>query len=120
MTVEDARVIDMVTVDRETGMVWLTISDHLPWDTEHEDEHLLALQEKINSYVAFFESGQIFEEGENLRGRETTIHVAMMYSPSARASWFLSRATGVVRSAGLDLRVEHGSARSVLKLNDGL
>lgn len=42
MSIEQADVIDAIVVDKETGQVVLTISDHLEWG----DDHLLLLQEK--------------------------------------------------------------------------
>jgi hypothetical protein len=54
MTIEDARIVDFIGVDPVTGHVVLTITDHLPWDS---DEHVLLLQDKLNRYLAFVESG---------------------------------------------------------------
>ena len=36
----------------------LMIADHLDW--ENELQHLTLLQDKINAYVSFIESGQIY------------------------------------------------------------
>jgi len=58
MSVEEKNKIDIITTNKE-GILVLTISDHLEWDDENE--HLLILQDKINSYVDFIESGQMAE-----------------------------------------------------------
>lgn len=47
MSIEDQDSVDVIGVN-ESGIVVLTISDHLKWD----DDHLYLLQEKINTYLA--------------------------------------------------------------------
>ncbi|HGG9734529.1 TPA: DUF6572 domain-containing protein, partial [Neisseria meningitidis] len=56
MSILEENVIDSASI--ENGILILTISDHLKWD----NEHLFLLQEKINSYIQYIESGQIFED----------------------------------------------------------
>jgi hypothetical protein len=61
MTIEQADVIDIATIDHASGDLWLTISDHLPWG-EIEGEHLVLLQNKLNAYLGAIESGEIFSK----------------------------------------------------------
>ncbi|WP_370590617.1 DUF6572 domain-containing protein, partial [Xylophilus sp. ASV27] len=56
MNVENTTIVDAVGTDKETDEVRLSIFDHLPWDTEH----LRLLQDKINVYLGFIESGEIY------------------------------------------------------------
>lgn len=58
MSVENTQVIDLIGFEESTGKVILTIADHLPWD---DSEHLPLLQKKLISYLAFIESGEIYE-----------------------------------------------------------
>jgi hypothetical protein len=58
MTVEEPGKIDFTAFDPQSGEMCLVISDHLDW-TE-QGEHLLLLQSKLNSYLAFIESGEIY------------------------------------------------------------
>lgn len=58
MSVEDKNVIDFISLDREEKEVMLTISDHLEWDDENE--HLLILRDKLNSYLAAIEGGDLY------------------------------------------------------------
>ena len=62
MSVENKGIIDIASID-ENGNVVLTISDHLEWDTENE--HLLILQDKINSYLGVIESGALYAKYPN-------------------------------------------------------
>lgn len=58
MTIEDIDSIDFVGIDKKTGEVVFTISDHLSWD--HEGHERL-LQKKIQTYLSFVESKEILE-----------------------------------------------------------
>ena len=60
MSIEDPDVIDIIGIDRTTGDVVLTISDHLDWSDSVA--HQLLLQAKLNRSLAFVEGGEIFEE----------------------------------------------------------
>ena len=54
MSVEKIDKVDFVSTT-EKGIIRLTISDHLEWASKNE--HLLILQNKINAYLNFIESG---------------------------------------------------------------
>ena len=58
MSIEQTDLIDIISIDRLTGETILTISDHLDWSDS--EAHLLLLQNKLNRYLAFVESGEIF------------------------------------------------------------
>ena len=57
MTVEQTKILDIISIDPKANEVVMTISDYLDW--EDKRAHLLLLQEKINSYLAFIENGEI-------------------------------------------------------------
>ncbi|CAN1596831.1 hypothetical protein LOY35_03585 [Pseudomonas sp. B21-028] len=97
MSIEQAGVIDAMGVDKETGKVFLTISDHLEWD----DEHLLLLQEKLNLYLGFIEGGELLEVYPDSKGREVVISVICKCSPNATGKEFLSRVGSIVKEAGV-------------------
>jgi hypothetical protein len=61
MTVEHSDIIYFVSFEPGAGVVIVTISDHLVWD-ENEREHLLLLQQKLNTYLEFIESGQLHDD----------------------------------------------------------
>lgn len=60
MTIENSRVIDLLSIDKERNKVVLSIVDHLEWD-QNDDNHLWLLQEKINAYIEVIESGEMVE-----------------------------------------------------------
>jgi hypothetical protein len=67
MAVDEPSTIDIMSVD-PTGALVLTISDHLDWSDSLAHERVL--QEKLNSYLAFIESGQILEHHPEVSIRE--------------------------------------------------
>lgn len=59
MSIEQTDVIDIISTDRITGEVVLTISDHLDWSDS--TAHQMLLQRKLNRYLVFVETGEIME-----------------------------------------------------------
>ena len=99
MSVDQRNVVDAVGVENASGEVVLTISDHLDWTDVLE--HVYTLQEKINDYLAFLKSEQIFETYPAAKGKKLKIQVHFKHSPPAGdAMTFLASADEVIRSAG--------------------
>jgi hypothetical protein len=55
--------------ENEPDAISLAISDHLAWG-ENTNDHLYKLQEKINSYIEFIESGQMEESFPKAKGKQ--------------------------------------------------
>jgi hypothetical protein len=102
VAIENPKVVDFIGVECLTGCVVLTIADH--WDWRSEGEHILALQEKVNTYLAFIESGELIEQYPDAAERRVVIEIDMKYPPPAMATEFLRRAAETVRAANLELR----------------
>jgi hypothetical protein len=102
MSVEQTRVVDAISIDRETGQCKVSISDHLPWD----GDHLLTLQEKLNAYLAFLESGEVYSAYPQATGREFSIIVIAKYRPNDIAMHFFEHAAAHIKRAGFSLRVQ--------------
>ncbi len=103
MTIEQSSVIDFITVDEASGEVWLTISDHLPWT---ESTHLPLLQDKLNAYLRFIESGELLKKTPQVAGHPVIINLVCKFKPSEQGELFLRKATTTIQKAGFDLRVE--------------
>ncbi len=86
MSINDINSIDMMGQCKETGKVILTLIDDMNWIDERS--HLSKLQEKLNAYLAFIESGQIFEEEPNFKDEVIKIEVCMKYKPTNNAEDF--------------------------------
>jgi hypothetical protein len=105
MSIEDVDKIDLVAGERKTGDMILTISDHLDWD-EKEGEHLIVLQKKLNTYLEFIESGQIYAKVPQAAGQKIVIHVMGKFPLSDEAKKFYRLAGKAIEDAGFSLRFE--------------
>lgn len=98
MSVKQRKVIDAISIRMSDGRAVLTISDHLPWLPDNQ--HLLILQDKLNDYLAFILSGEIYDSYPKAHGRAIEIQVVHKYPPVGDAVIFLQRAGDMIRSAG--------------------
>lgn len=107
MTVAQTGVVDWMGIEKLTGHVGLTIVDDLDWSDEHS--HLLLLQEKLNTYLTFIESGEVFERLFEETGLEilgdTAVKVTILakFELTTRSRAFLDHATEAFMTAGLSL-----------------
>lgn len=98
MTIEQLDVVDIASVDPKSEKVVLTISDHLDWDDT--TAHQLALQRKINKYLAFVESGEILARYPPAEGRAVVINIYMKYEPDRAGLQFLEKVRTTLLDAG--------------------
>lgn len=101
MSVLESDVVDAISIN-DADEVVLTISDHLDWEDEHE--HLLLLQEKINTYLSFIESGEIYDSYAKANGKKIVIEVISQFELSNGAEDFVSKATAAILDVGFELR----------------
>ncbi|PTO87267.1 hypothetical protein CWO08_23560 [Vibrio sp. 10N.286.48.B8] len=102
MTIEQLDKVDIIGHDEEK--VTLVISDHLEWDDQNEK--LLLLQEKLNLYLSFIESGEVFEQYPLAKNKLFEIQVVSKYQPNNEAEKFILLASKVVSEAGFSLTHE--------------
>lgn len=108
MTIEDTNGIDGIATHPDRNEILLVISDHLDW--QHVDSHISLLEDKINAYIAFVESGQL----RNLKGKEFSTNAPVVvvlsaeYAPPPETKSFFENVTDVLSSIGLrfELRSE--------------
>ena len=102
VSIEQLDVVDIISTARFSGEVTLTISDHLDWNDSHA--HQLLLQAKLNRYLAFIESGEIFESYPSAKGKTILIEVVFQFHADPAGISFLERARSVIESAGFFLK----------------
>jgi hypothetical protein len=106
MSVENPNVIDIIRSEKDGGRVTLTITDHLEWG---DGKHLLKLQDKLNKYLAFIESGEILEKYPGAQGKAVKINVACKFRPDSEGEKFLHLCRGKIAEAGFEFSYEtHG------------
>lgn len=104
MSVEQTKIIDFIGVDKKSGHVILSISDHLEWQSD--EEHLFILQEKINTYLSFLESGEINESYPDALNRHAVIKVCAIHEPEEKGLRFLAEVKKIVEGAGFGFELE--------------
>jgi uncharacterized protein DUF6572 len=112
MALEKTKVIDRVGVEAGTGHVVLTVLDEMDWSDDQR--HLLALQQKLNTYLSFVERGEVFRRlaraGTAPVSRTAPVKVGIVakhpFPPYAMA--FLEYARHVFESSGMELSCEVG------------
>lgn len=101
MSILDTNIVDVIGIDAPNGIVRLGISDHLRWD-EAQHDHLLLLQDKINTYLVYLESGQVYENNPNTKNCRFEIELVSKYELSTGALEFFRQAQKIVREAGFE------------------
>jgi hypothetical protein len=103
MAIDDTDIVDLLTIDKISGDVLLSITDHLPWG-ELDSAHLVLLQSKLNRYLSFIESGDMVGRFPETRGRKVVIIIVGKFSLSEQGANLVQNATVAIRQAGFDLR----------------
>lgn len=104
MSVDNIDKIDLIGTEKEKGFVSLLIADHLDWSDE--ELHLSILQDKINSYISFIESGQVYEDYPSAKGKKINIDIISKYPYPRKGKLFIERANQVTLK-GLDVLITH-------------
>lgn len=89
MSVEDTGSIDAIGIEKEQQRVYLSIVDALLWDDENI--HLYTLQEKINTYLFFIESGELQKAMPGSQGCDVAIELILKHMPSSDAITFFDK-----------------------------
>lgn len=96
----------MVATQPDSDVVKLIIADHLDWTDI--DSHSQLLQDKINTYLSFIESGQMrrIPGHEMPASPEIRITLAVPQTPAAEALPFLDRVREYLRGVGIGFETE--------------
>jgi hypothetical protein len=89
MSVIETDSIDAIGMEKEMQRVFLTIIDSLVWDAENV--HLFTLQEKINTYLYFIESGELLTAFPDSKGFDVAIELVLKHQPSDEAITFFDK-----------------------------
>ena len=98
MSVDEPNIIDFVST-AEDRTVTVSVSDHLPWDTE--SEHLTHLQAKLNRYLDFINSGELVDQFPEAADHRPLIRIHFMHAPTPAAERFLARVSAAIEQEGV-------------------
>lgn len=106
MSVAEPQKIDIVATRPGSREVRLVITDHLPWSDE--ETHLLLLQEKLNTYIAFVESGQVLKATTPKvpPNPEITVVVAAQHAPPETTAGFFEQVREILSGLGVAFLIE--------------
>lgn len=99
MTVEQFDKVDFIGLDNENKKIVLFITDHLEWE---DDGHFMILQEKLNKYLDFIESGDIWEKYEDKKDYSCGIELVAKYDFTDEAIEFLEKVKEIVEGLGFE------------------
>ncbi|WP_109399016.1 DUF6572 domain-containing protein [Proteus sp. TJ1640] len=107
MSIVDTNKVDMIGIPKEnTDLVRLGITDHLSWKDD-TFEHLYLLQEKINSYIRFIESKEIYEAFPESKGiNNFLIEIFFLYEIPNECIEFLEKVKDVLININTSLKYE--------------
>ena len=97
MTIEITEKIDIVTINEYSGRIYLNISDHLGWEIPNK---LLLLQQKVNRYLAFIESGEMHWQHPQSTQLNPFIMLICLHPPKQSGLKFLAQITEIIEEAG--------------------
>lgn len=100
MSVLDYDKIDAIAEDKDQNVV-LLLADHLDWEREYE--HLKILQNKVNAYIQFVESGQIWEIRPKCKGNKVIFDIRFKHSVTTNCLKLINNITEVVKPLNIEL-----------------
>ncbi|PKG37738.1 DUF6572 domain-containing protein [Psychromonas sp. Urea-02u-13] len=101
MSVVDTDSIDAIGLDKEAKRIFLTIIDPLTWDDKNV--HLFTLQEKINTYLHFIDSGELLTAMPESEGCDIAIELILKHMPSDEAIGFFDKTMQILFDKGIVL-----------------
>jgi hypothetical protein len=106
MTIVETERIDIVASRPDSNVVKLVVADHLPWDDV--EQHSRILQDKINTYIAFVESGQLLrlKEPKIPASPDVRILLAALHPPNEAGKEFLGRVKEFLGGIGIGFELE--------------
>lgn len=87
MSVIDKRKIDAIGMNKSEDELLLMIADHLEWNNEYE--HLIILQDKINSYFEYIEAKEYNDIYPNKEFEFYIIEIHFKYKITDKCKQFL-------------------------------
>jgi hypothetical protein len=101
MSVEQRQILDAIGTSKADGHIVLTIADHLPFDGD--SARLRTLQDKLNDYLDFIESGELHKAYPAAAGQQIEISFRFLHCPDDGGRAFLDKAGRLIREAGVTL-----------------
>lgn len=103
MSLDKIDIVDSIGTELDGQTVVLSIIDS--WNWSNQGKHLLALQDKLNAYFDFVESGQIYKSYPDAVGKKLNIDIVSKHPLPDIALGFLDKAA--IFASKLNLTLSH-------------
>jgi hypothetical protein len=103
MSVIETDIVDYVYLDERELTPVLVVSDPLSWRPPDDASHLDLLRDKLNSQIAFVETGQIRGVWPGYAGGLVKVEVMARHALTRAAEEFYGLARGVMKKANMSL-----------------
>ena len=107
MSIENTRVIDAIGSNDEKATITLLATDHPQWG-EDDDQHMLLLQEKVNTYLRFYESGEIFAHFPEAKHYSVALKISGAYNLNSKGKWFYDQMIPILKEANFAVELNLG------------
>jgi hypothetical protein len=101
--VENAKVVDLISVDPASDTVVLTMIERRPWGAS--PQQFQQIEEKINRYMGYALDGFLVEQYPQYEGKRVQIRLECAEQPRGEAVLFVSAAARAAKDHGLELVV---------------
>ena len=108
--VENAKLMDLITVDPATDSVVLVMIERRPWGAS--PQQFGQIEEKINRYLGYALDGFLVEQYPQHRGKRVQIRLDCAEAPHGDAVRFVAAATQAIARHGLELVVNVAPPKS--------
>ena len=101
--VSNPKVIDLITRSPKTGDFTLIMVQDRAWDGL--PEHLLELQQKVNSYLSFGLDGELHKKHPDSASKRVVIQLDCDDAPDRQTAEFIEQLKAVTRKSGIEFIV---------------
>jgi hypothetical protein len=101
--VQNAKVIDLITVDATTDTVVLVMVERRPWGAAAQQ--FRQIEEKINRYLGYVLDGFLIEHHPQYKGKAVRIRLDCAEHPHGEAISFVQAAAHAIDNEGLQFEV---------------
>jgi len=101
--VENAKVVDLISVDPATDRVVLTMIERRPWGAS--PQQFQQIEEKINRYMGYVLEGFLAEQHPQYEGKRVQLRLECAEEPHGDAVLFVKAAARASEDHGLEFLV---------------
>ena len=101
--VENAKVVDLISVDPASDKVVLTMIERRLWGAS--DQQFQQIEEKINRYLGYVLDGFLADHYPQYEGKKVQLRLACAEEPHGDATLFVQGATRAAADHGLEFVV---------------